>query len=357
MRQRDYAAAAGLALAITVAGVWVAAAMPGHGAGSTLSRGPDGWLAARRYLEARGCRISLLDQPPREVPGVLAVVFPWQGVDLDTGQEPLERHLQRGGTLLFAYSGRGSWVEPAVAAALGMGHDETRERPPLHPLRWREYAAASSSLVPQAAVAGLTPLRVSRARDWVVPPADATILFRDESGRPAAFSYGRWSGRVFVVPASVFSNARIEEAGNAGLLESLVRALGSEWAFDEYHHGLVSSTHATAGTATTRAMDLFLLQLAFVYALALLAVGRRFGPPWHEPPVVAGSTASFLRGVGALHHRLGHHWSAGALLVERARQMHPRIVIPEATPSERSEAGLLRLAQDVGRAQTGEEKR
>jgi hypothetical protein len=183
------------------------------------------------------------------------------------------------------------------------------------------------------------------------------VLFRDGEGRPAVFSYTRWAGRVVVLPASALSNARLTEEGNGDLLESLVTAFGSEWAFDEFHHGLVSPADVATGTAATRALDVVLLQLAFVYALAVLAVSHRFGPAWSEPVVVAGSAASFLRGVGALHHRLGHHRDAARLLVERARQMHPRVALEDAPAAgDRADAGLLRLAQDVGRAQSAEER-
>jgi hypothetical protein len=190
----------------------------------------------------------------------------------------------------------------------------------------------------------------------MVPPDGAQVLFRDRDGRPAAFSYSRWAGRLVVLPASALSNARIAEDGNGDLLESLVAAFGSEWAFDEFHHGLVSPAAVATGTGATRALDLVLLQLALLYALAVLAVSRRFGPAWSEPRVVAGSAASFLRGVGALHHRLGHHRDAARLLVERARQMHPRVAFDEPEAGAGGDAGLLRLAQAVGRAQSAEER-
>ena len=338
-----------------MAGVWLPTKAPGRVPGSSVSLAPDGWLAARRYLEARGGRVTLLDDESSDARGVLVVVFPWQRFDPSLGLARIRRHLHGGGALVFAYSGRSSWAEPAVAAAIGMGHEEAQAGPPLHPLRWREEAAASSSLAPEADAAGLAPLRVSKARAWVTPPRGATILFRDEGGRPAAFSYRHGAGRVFAVPASAFSNARIAQDGNADLVESLLRGLGPEWAFDEFHHGLVSGT--ADATASMRALDAFLLQLAFVYVLAVLAVARRFGPAWDEPPVVAGSTASFLRGVGALHHRLGHHRDAAALLVDRVRQLYPRLAVPEPAPDDAGAVELLSLAQGVGRAQTGEERK
>jgi hypothetical protein len=356
MTPRLYAVVAGLSIALVVLGLWLAASAPGPGAGSAVSLRPDGWLAARRYLEARGSKVTLMDDPKTAVHGVLVLGFPWQGFDADTRQAPLQEHLLRGGTIVFAYSGAGTWDEPAIAAALGMEHERSKEEPPLHPLRWREWAAASSALVPEAGDGERRPVRVSTPRDWMIPPRGAQVLLRDADGRAAAFSYRRWSGRVFVVPASAFSNARIGEKGNGDFLESLALALGPAWTFDEFHHGLVSASGAITTAATTRALDIALLQLVFVYALGVLAVARRFGPAWNEPPVVAGSTASFLRGIGALHRRFGHHPAAARLLIERAREMHPRVRFPEPAAGGDGDAALLRLAQDVGRAQSVEEK-
>jgi hypothetical protein len=61
---------------------------------------------------------------------------------------------------------------------------------------------------------------------------------------------------------------------------------------------------------------------------------------WSDPPVRSGSAATFLRGLGALHQRLGHEREAAVLLVARARELDPRI--PERDPAG---AGLLSLAQ------------
>jgi hypothetical protein len=350
-----YVAAALAVVALAIAAVALAASAHGQAAGSTLSRASGGWMAARRYLEARGCAVTLVDGPDFAGRGVLVVVFPWQRPEPTRAGWMVERHLARGGTVLFAYSGRPSWAEPEVATALGMGQEASVERPPLHPLRWREWEAAASDLVPDAA-AGLAPLRVAAPRGHPTPPAGASVLFRDARGRPAVFAFRRSAGRVIVVPAAAFDNAGIEEGGNAGLLESLARTLGTEWAFDEYHHGLAAAPAGGESAGVGRAVDVFLLQLALVYALAVLAVSRRFGPPWREPPVVAGSTGSFLRGVGSLHHRLGHHAVAAGLLVARARQLQPRLDLPDVAPWDRDAEGFLRLAQEIGRTQSGEEK-
>jgi hypothetical protein len=353
---------AGLAVA-GLAAVAVAVSA-GHepAAGSTLSRASGGWMAARRYVEARGGRATLVDSPSVPTEGVLVLVFPWQRIEPPaTGDRMADRHLAGGGTVVFAYSGRSSWNEPAIAEHLGMAHDgapgsETGERPPLHPSRWREYAASTSTLSAEPAH-GLAPLLAATPRARPRPPAGATILFRDAEGRPAVFSFRRHGGRVVALPAAVLSNAFLGSAGNADLLESLLAAHGGEWAFDEYHHGLAAPSEPAAESAAGPALDLILLQLALVYALGVVAVSRRFGPVWGEPPVVVGSTTSFLRGLGTLHHRLGHHRDAAELLVARARELDPRLRIPDASPADGGPQGLLRLAQAIGRAQSGEETR
>ena len=355
MKPGAYVAVAIAVVALAIAAVALAASAHEQAAGSTLSRAASGWMAARRYLEARGCAVTLADSPAFEGRGVLVVVFPWQRPEPTRAGAMVERHLARGGTVLFAYSGRASWAEPEVAAALGMGHAASTDRPPLHPLRWREWEMATSELASDAA-AGLAPLRVPTPRRHPTPPAGATVLFRDPEGRPAVFAFRRFAGRVFVVPAGAFDNAGIEEGGNAGLLESLARTLGTDWTFDEYHHGLAAAPAGGRSAGVGRAVDLFLLQLALVYALAVLAVSRRFGPPWREPLVVAGSTGSFLRGVGSLHHRLGHHAAAAGLIVSRARQLHPRLDVPDVAPRDRGPEGFLLLAREIGRMQSGEEK-
>jgi hypothetical protein len=227
VKPSHYVAASVLAVLVSVAGVWVASPAPRRASGSALSQGHDGWLAARRYLEARGVSVSLLGDASTDPRGVLALVFPWQRFGPDLSLHRTRRHLARGGTVLFAYTPQVQDAEREVAATMGMGHQPAPD-PPLHPLRWRAYAAATSSLLPEDADSGRAPLLVSASRARLTPPVHATILFRDESGRPASFSYAHGPGRVVVVPAAAFSNARIEQGGNADLLESLVLALGTD---------------------------------------------------------------------------------------------------------------------------------
>ncbi len=322
---------------------------------SSLSRGPGGWLAARRYLEERGCRVALLDVSlgANAAAGVVAVAFPWQTLeaDLDAVTEGLETHLEAGGTLLLAVAGDADALgQGAVLKALGLEWRDLRGPPPLLPWRWREFAAAEWFLASPEAQRR-PPVRIEAPRGVPRMPESGEALRLGEGGVPVVFVFPRKKGRVVVLPANALANGRISDAGNADLLEQLRTWLGDDWAFDELHHGLAAAADA-GGTPRENLVEPFLLHLALLYVLAVLALARRFGPAWAEPAAIGGSTAQFLIGLGALHHRLGHHPAAARLLVERARDLDPRLPTPQVTPGEVSEGkGLLELGKSVARAQ------
>ena len=92
-----------------------------------------------------------------------------------------------------------------------------------------------------------------------------------------------------------------------------------------------------------RVFDLYLAHLAVVYLLGVSCLARRFGPAWIEAPVLTGSVAAFLVGLGALHHRLGHHRRAAELLVSRARELAEAYgdrFLPPASLIERAERNV-----------------
>jgi hypothetical protein len=143
-------------------------------------------------------------------------------------------------------------------------------------------------------------------------------------------------GRLVVLPAELLCNARLREPGHAALLETLHAELAAPWRFDEYHHGIGEVEAGAASPATGRGLDLLLLQLLLLYAMAALSLARRLGPAWREAPPLAGSAGGFLMRLGALHHGLGHHAEGAALLVRRARELDRRLAV---------DTGLLRLAE------------
>ena len=365
-RGREWTTA--LAVLAGVAGAAALAALFGGGGGaasSALSRSPEGWAAARRYVEAREVAVDLLDRPLSEASpgrGTLVVAFPRQRAPGLDPEEGVLRHLRSGGHLLLAYSGDAPGpAEEQIFAALELGFVAARPEPPLAPLAWRRHAEAVWRLPPEEpsqAGAGLGAelgSLVLPALDWrPSAPGDARVLFRSPEGDPVALAYHRGRSLVAIVPAAALANARLALGGNPDLLESLVASLPAPWSFGEYHHGLgVRNTADPAAARQSRVLDLVLLQLVVLYGAALVALARRFGAPWRETPVVTGSTAAFFLGLGGLHHRLGHHAAAGRRLVERLRQLHPELSLPPEL-LRRADAvvdgpGLVELARRVAR--------
>jgi uncharacterized protein DUF4350 len=342
-------------LVLLIVGGALVAARGGEARGSALSRGPGGWLAARRYLEARGARVTLLARSLEHFKGkgVLVTVFPWQsGISVEAAEQ-LEAHLRRGGTVVLAYSGMtGNAPEMVAMTALGLPLEEKR-KPVLNPFQWRRFARQEWDLGPAAGVEA-EPVRVWAPRWAPEIPKGSETLFASPAGAPAVAILERFRGsrgQVWLLPADALANARLDNPGNAALLETLLRRLGKQWTFDEYHHGLVAA-RAVESADFGRTLDLILLHLAVLYLAALLTLSRRFGPAWSEPPLVAGSAAFFLLGLGALHHRLGHHREAARRLLGRARELDRNLVLPEELERRAEGAGsreLVELAREVAR--------
>jgi hypothetical protein len=163
---------------------------------------------------------------------------------------------------------------------------------------------------------------------------------------------------IWFVPADAFANARLGKAGSAGnadLLETLRRQLGDEWTFDEYHHGFTGRPLLET-VALGRTLDLILLHLTVLYLAAVLVLARPFGPAWSPPPVVTGSAGAFLLGLGAIHHRLGHHREAAKRLLARVRELDRELPLPAALDARADDAGargFVALAREVARRRQG----
>ncbi len=333
----------GIILAAVVLGALLVRRAGAAGA-SALSASPDGWLAARTYLERRGAGTSLLARPLSDArvasASTLVLTFPWQSVPTSDDLDALRRHLAAGGAVVFAYSGRtSSFAEDSVADDLGLEWVEVRGDPPLSPLAWYDFVTAESRLQPEPELAGAAAEVVIQAPDRVPKVSRIEQVFsRGADGSPMAFTFRRGPGRVVVLPADALANARLSNSGNADLLESLRDALPGELVFDEYHHGLLE-VDAAADSGAAPSLDLLLIQLALLYAAVVWALGRRPGPAWREPLEITSSTGTFLLGLGALHRRLGHAAPACRRLLEVAERYDPRVA---------ASAGLRRAAFDAG---------
>jgi hypothetical protein len=322
---------------------------------SALSPSSSGWLAARRYLQARRKETVLSDAPfPAAPAGAIVTAFPWQGA-LESAEAQIRTRVWRGGDLVIGYSGnRVGQTESDVFELFGMTMRDVRGELPLGPLAWFRYRTDVWRLRPSSAgerpgkaaeeILCLAPRRIPTA------PAGARSLFTAPDGAAAIFllPYGR--GRILVLPADALSNARLEAAGNADLLESAGRLLPGRIVFDEYHHGLRAPGPAPAGASVP--FDLWIAQLLLAYALAVLALARRLGRPWREDPARAGTTAAFLLGLASRHKALGHYTAAARLLVSRVARLDPAIRIPPqiaGAAEEVDERTLLEVAAALSR--------
>jgi hypothetical protein len=361
-RRRRIAVAAGTAagLAVLVA-VSLLASGRSEARGSVLSRGAGGWLAARRYLEARGVRVRLLDRPldPLQSSGVLVTAFPWQQGLSEAAGEQLDEYLRHGGTLVLAYSGDPETPgEDMALKGLDVTLGEVRKAT-LNPLRWRQFSREEWNLRPAPGLtAGGEPLRVWAPRAAPLLPKTVQALYRGPGGEPLVAALSQRRGTIWFVPADAFANARLGQAGSAGnadLLETLRRRLGDDWTFDEYHHGFTGRPLLET-VALGRTLDLILLHLTALYLAAVLALARPFGPAWSPPPVVTGSAGAFLLGLGAIHHRLGHHREAAERLLARVRELDRLdrdITLPAGDRQVEDARGFVALAREVARRRQG----
>lgn len=339
------------------AAIVVLALAGGDGArSSVLSRDPEGWAGVRRYLETRGTEVALLDRPLEESApgrGTLVVAFPWQRASWGSSlAADVRRHLVSGGHLLIAYSGAAGAVEKFALAELGLESEPARPEAPLGPRAWRRHVTEVWRLDPEEPLAEVVrPLAVPALDRVPAAPPEARTLFRSPRGRPVVFTYPSHGGLVVVAPAPALANARLALPGNADLLETLARSLPAPWSFDELHHGLMAAGSTAASDPHARVLDLVLVQLLVLYALAAVTLGRRFGPPWREAPVVTGSTGAFFLGLGALHHRLGHHAEAARRLIDRSRELDRHLNLPDAVERHAAAgvdaSGLVEIARDV----------
>jgi hypothetical protein len=265
--------------------------------------------------------------------------------------DAIRDHVRLGGTLVLGYTG--GLFDPAEERLLDVFGVHLEEAAPLslNPWRWYEQVRSEWTLTPEDRSIGPGTVRIRHLARVLRLPSSAEAVRRDDEGRviTARLPVGR--GRVFLLPAELLSNARLHQPGHVAFAEALIEETGGTWVFDEYHHGLSAPADPTL-QPSLRAFDLWMVHAALVYVLALLALVRRFGPAWHEPPVTTGSPAGFFLGLGALAARLRLHREAATLLVARARELDPKVEIGSGSPADsHDEAQFLGLARAVARAQ------
>lgn len=342
---------------LPVAGVLAFLALsltPAGGAdSSTLSRQGGGWWALWSYAQARGVVVARLDRPLDQVypptdgvrsegeaaddsaaragEGVLVLGFPWQ-VGQQVGEsDAVERHLLAGGTVLATYRlDQFTDLEPMWTTLGTEGEVNLRATPPVSPTAWWRYRHERWPLRPSEELHRGPVLELPAFFAAPVAPGSARVLYAAEKASgidtPLIWIHERFKGRVVVLPSDLLTNAELRRSANADFVETLFASLEGPWSFDEYHHGLVDpAMRSESGRGKAYSWDLFLLHLALVYVLGVWTLGRAFGTAWSEPPPHHGSASRFLRSLGALHQRLGHHRDAASKLLERSFQYRTRM--------------------------------
>ncbi|HVS64918.1 MAG TPA: hypothetical protein VMT85_15605 [Thermoanaerobaculia bacterium] len=338
---------------------------------SALGRGSLGWRGLERLLDSRGIESALLDRAlehrdpilerpeapgaPTPAPATLVLGFPWQRGGLGWDPAPVLGFVRRGGRLVLATS---SGATPSVAErrlidALGVEWEAQPRAGALRPLSWwrqrrRGERWAASDNAPFTA-----PLVTGSLGGIARPPreSDATVLAVDGEGAPVAAVFEVEEGEVWLLPSQVLANAYLGEPGNASLALVLADNVSGPLLFDEFHHGLISAEAQLAEPAG-RAFDAAIVQLGLLWGLAVLAFAWRFGPAWPTPVQLVDAHRSFLVGLGALHHRLGHERQAAGALVRRMAAYDPSLVPPDQVETmlrHAETAPLLELARELCR--------
>ena len=187
---------------------------PGEARGSALSRGPDGWLAARRYLEARGVRVAAARRAARPLRGGRRAGHrpsPGRAAPRPKRRSRSKATCGAAATSSLAYSGQlGNPGEMVALEGLGLplrggaqGDAEPR-------WSWRRFARQEWDLRPAADARGAAPVRVWAPRWPPELPKEAEVLFRAPRGRAGDRRPARATGAgSSLLPADAFANARL----------------------------------------------------------------------------------------------------------------------------------------------------
>ena len=332
---------------------------------STLGRGSLGWRGLARLLDSRGIESALLDRTLEhrdailerpeaqrlEAPGAptaetatLLLGFPWRRGGLGWDPAPVLGFVRRGGRLVLATSSGAmpSFAERRLIDALGVEWEEQPRAGALRPLSWWRERRRGERWAASGAAPFTAPLVTGSLGAIAWPPreSDATVLAVDGEGAPVASVFEVEEGEVWLLPSQVLANAYLGEPGNASLALMLADNVGGPLLFDEYHHGLIGAEAQLAEPAG-RAFDAVIVQLGLLWGLAVLAFAWRFSPAWPKPAQLVDAHRSFLVGLGALHHRVGHERQAARALVRRMAAYDPSLVPPDQIDT------MLRHAESV----------
>jgi len=173
----------------------------------------------------------------------------------------------------------------------------------------------------------------------------ATVLLRDEKGRPVAVEVAHGHGTALILAeAEILANATLPEADNVVLAANLVFAGGAPETvyFDEYHHGF-ADTQSVFGGPEVDVTAFRNTALALLAVVLVCAIGhaRRFGAPVEEEAVTRRSAADYVRALAQIHGRAGAASTAASMLAAGLRRKAAAAAHVPATTDRVALAGAL----------------
>ena len=328
----------------------------GGGEGNALSRSGHGWYGLNALAKAQGVEVELMEDLAQASTlnassDVLLIAFPTVALPDESFRREVARFVRNGGHLIVGYSGAPfGFAERGLLAEWGIHLEGRQDTRSLLPWRWRResmnrQAAAADAADgddPQGRPSLYVPvLRQGPDRIYDLSErsqdgrgSETSTWFVDDEGETVVLATELASGgSIVVVPTGAFSNARLPSAGNLSLALSLLARRGdgpgdrgeqraARWVFAHGLHQVQIHTQEASGAARL-GIRTVILQTLLLYGLIVWVLAYPMARPWPETGERSGSHRDFLRGLGALHDRLGHHSDAGARLLERWRRLRP----------------------------------
>ena len=319
------AAAATLAVAITVVGGLLAppAALPGDG--SSLSAAPGGAKAAYLMLARLGYRIERSFEPLADMPAlppgtIVVVASPIEKIS-EADRRAARRFVEEGGVLLT--TGLGGTLLPDFTVTRSPAPDPFTAR------STRVYPAARQDSLSKSAPA----IRLWREAATGTLKEPYTVLYA-EGGETAVAAARFGSGRaIWLAGVHPLANGGIAGTGHVELLLHVVGEPGAgRVVWNEYYHGHARSLWSYLADSPAVAL---LWQSLAIGLVALASFGRRQGPVRPLAAEQRTSVLEFVDALGALYRRARAAAGAVEVSLQRTRRiLASRAGLATAAPDE-----------------------
>jgi len=300
---------------------------PSGPAGSSFATTPGGLAAWASLLDRRGYRVRRLrERPADRLPDPSATLVVVDPRSLGRGDpEALARFARAGGRLVVA----GRSTERLLARLTGGPQ----------PVRARRGLRAAGPLRRAPETAGVTRVETAAGAGWARPPHGLDAVLGPAEGPPLLVAGPAGPGRVLALAdSSPLQNRGLRRADNAALALRLAGDPRRPVVFAESVHGFrpESGVDALPGRWQVALGGLLLAAL-----LALLAVGRRFGPPERPARDLPPPRRAYVDALAATLRRTNDPVAATAPLRAAARAEVARRagLPPGAAIAELHEAG------------------